>query len=208
MTRRRLIRTYLADARDSPERYLFLCKFKQPNRRIGAVKDRRIGVWFSVALVILAFSAWVGSKVGARAAAYRYRADQNRTSEHAHLALVSDELYATGLLRLQFLVSPNDDKLKKTLPDQVKRMESFRQKTNSPEAKPVIDMNLALGEVVTAITEERFGHKEQAVKYMEYAQSLFQSLGWQDFSEGTLRAVAERELDHWKLHPSTAEHVK
>jgi hypothetical protein len=178
------------------------------------VKDRRIGVWFSVALVILAFSAWVGSKVGARAAVYRYRAGQNRSSgnlsasEHAHLALVFDELYAAELLRLQFLVSPNDDKLKKTLPDQVQKMESFRQKINTPEAKPVTDMNLAFGEVVTAIAEERFGHKEQAVKYLKSAKSLLQSLGWQDFSEGTLRTVAERELDLWKLNPPTVEHVK
>ncbi len=43
---------------------------------------------------------------------------------------------------------------------------------------------------------------------MRSAQTLFQSLGWQDYSEETLRAVAKRELDKWNAQTQTREHGK
>ena len=177
------------------------------------MKDRRIGVWFSLALTILVLSAWLGSKLGARVAVYRYRSDQTRSlgtlsaAEHAHLESVLDELVAVGYLRLTFLVSANDDKLKKTLPEQVGKIEIFKRKAYTTEAKPVIDMDLAFADLVSAISEEQ-GNKEWAANHMKSAQSLFQSLGWRDYSELTLRAVAKRQLDRWKPNSERFENPK
>src|SRR5579864_1493326 len=114
---------------------------------MAAVKNRRIGVWFSLTLAILVLSAWMGSMLGARVAVYRYRSAQSRSlgtlsaPEHAHLESVLDELEAIGILRLTFLASPNDEKLKKSLPEQLENIVAFRKKVNTAEAKPVIDMN-------------------------------------------------------------------
>jgi hypothetical protein len=181
---------------------------------MAAVKDRRIGVWFSLALAILVLSAWLGSKLGARVAVYRYRSAQSRSlgtlsaSEHAHLESVLDELEAIGFLRLTFLVSPNDDKLKKTLPEQLGKIDAYRRKVKTAEAKPVIDMNLALANVVAAIAEEQSNNKDRTANYVRSAQSLYQSLGWRDYSEETLRDMAQRKLDEWKLDQQSRGHAK
>jgi hypothetical protein len=178
------------------------------------MKDGRIGVWFSLALAILVLSAWPGSKLGAKLAAYRYHSVQRRSlgtlsaPEHAHLESVLDELDVIGLLRATLLVSVNNDNLKKTLPEQVEKIEDYQKKVKTGEAKPVIDMNLALANVITAIVEEQSNNKERAAIHMRSAQSLFQSLGWRDYSEDTLRALARRELDSWKLDPQRSEHAK
>jgi hypothetical protein len=177
------------------------------------VKDERIGVWFSLALAILLLSAWLGSKLGARVAVYRYRSAQSRSigtlsgPEHAHLESVLDELETIGFFRINFLISPNDDKLKKTLPEQLGNIDAYRRKVKTAEAKPVIDMNLALADVVAAIAEEQGNNKDRTANYMRSAQSLYQSLGWRDYSEGTLKALAQRELDKWKLAPQSKEHA-
>lgn len=169
------------------------------------MKSGRIGVWFSLALAILVLSALLGGKVGERVAVYRYRSAQNRSlgnlsaPEHAHLESVLDELQAIGMFRLGILVSPNNEKLRPTFPDQLARFESFGKKVTTAEAKPVRDLNLALSDVVAAIVEEQSNNKERAANYMRSAQSLYQSLGWRDYSDNTLRAMAERELDKWKL---------
>jgi hypothetical protein len=180
---------------------------------MAVVKERRIGVWFSLALAILVLSAWLGSKLGARVAVYRYRSAQSRSigtlsgPEHARLESVLDELETIGFFRINFLISPNDDKLKKTLPEQLGNIDVYRRKVKTAEAKPVIEMNLALANVVAAIAEEQ-NNKDQAANYMRSAQSLYQSLGWRDYSEGTLSDLAQHELDRWKLDPQSKAHAK
>ncbi len=177
------------------------------------MKDRRIGVWFSLTLAILVLSALLGSKVGARVAVYRYRSAQNRSlgtlsaPEHAHLESVLNELQTIGFFQVAFLISPNDEKFKKTLPEQLGQIDAYRKKVNTAEAKPVIDMNLALADMVAAIAEEQ-SNKDRAANYMRSAQSLYQSLGWRDCSEDTLKANAQRELDKWKLDPQSRVHAK
>jgi hypothetical protein len=167
------------------------------------VKCRRIGVWLSLALVVFALSAWAGSKIGTKVAVYRFYSSQKKSSgalsasEHAHLELVLEELSTAGLLRLPFLLSPRDDKLKKILPDQVEDTERFRQRVKTVEAKSAVEMDLAFDNVITAMAEEQISGKEQAARYMESAQSLFQSLGWKDYSENTLREVVNRDLHRW-----------
>ena len=80
------------------------------------MKGNRIGVWFSLALAILGVSAWLGSKLGERVALYRYRSAQHHSlgslsaPEHAQLESVLDELEATSILQITFLVNINDDK--------------------------------------------------------------------------------------------------
>jgi hypothetical protein len=179
-----------------------------------AMKDRRIGVWFSVALLILVLSAWLGSKLGAQIASYQDRSAKHRSlgslssSEHAHLESVLDELEAVGFFRLTFLTSINDDKLKKTLPERVAQFEDFGKGLSTTEAKPVFDMNLALANVVAAIVDEQNNDKERAASHMQAAQSLFHSLGWSDYSEGTLKVLAQRQLDQWKLKPPSGDGAK
>ncbi len=80
---------------------------------------------------------------------------------------------------------------------------------NTAEAKPVLDMNLALANVVAAIVEEQVSNnKDRETNYMGSAQSLYKSLGWRDYSEDTLRALAQRELDKWKLDSPSKERGK
>ena len=147
-----------------------------------------------MALALLVLSAWLGSKLGARIAVYKFRSDQKKNlgpftaSEHAHLESLLAELQAAQIFRVQFFVSANDDELKKTLPEQVAKFESFEKKTTTAEAKPVLEMDLAFAEVATAITEEQANNKDQSEKYMKSAQLLLQSLGWTDCSGQTLRA--------------------
>jgi hypothetical protein len=178
------------------------------------VKDRRIGVWISVALAILVLSAWLGSKLGARAAVYRYRSAQSRSlgtlsaPEHAHLESVLDELEAIGYLRLIFLISLNDDKPKVPLPDQLRKIEAFGGKTNTVEAKPVADMNLALADVVAAMAEARRNNKDRATTDIRSAEALYRSLGWRDTSEETLRAFAQHELEKWMPNSQKRENTK
>src|SRR5579862_2456857 len=179
-----------------------------------AMKDRRFGVWFSAALLILVLSGWLGSVLGARVAVFRYQSAQRRglgslaPAEHAHLENVLDELEAIGFFRITFLASINDDKLKQGLSERVSQFEDFGQGLRTAEAKPVFTMNLGLAHVVAAIVDEQNKNRERAASHMRSAQSLYQSLGWQDYSEDTLRAVAERELDHWRLKPQSRESAK
>ena len=147
-------------------------------------------------------------------AVYRYRSAQSRSlgtlsaSEHAHLESVLDELWVIGYLRLTFLISLNNDKFKESLPEQIGKIDAFRKKVNTAEAKPVVDMNVALADVVTAIADEQGDNKDRAANYMRSAQSLYQSLGWRDYSEATLRDFAQRELGKWKFDPQSREHAK
>jgi hypothetical protein len=179
-----------------------------------AMKDRRFGVWFSMALLILVLSGWLGSVLGTRVAVARYRSAQRRGSgslapaEHSRLENVLDELEAIGFFRITFLASINDDKLKQGLSERVSQFEDFGQGLKTAEAQPVFTMNLGLANVVAAIVDEQNKNRERAASHIRSAQSLYQSLGWQDYSEGTLRAVAERELDHWRLKPQSSEGAK
>lgn len=181
---------------------------------MAAVKDRRIGVWISVALAILVLGAWLGSKLGARVAVYRYRSAQSRSlgalsaAEHAHLESALDELQAIGYLRLVFLISLNDDKPKVSLPDQLRKIEVFEGKMNTVEAKPVADMNLALADVVAAIAETRRNNNDRATTDMRSAEALYRSLGWRDTSEETLKTFAQREVEKWMPNSQKRENTK
>jgi hypothetical protein len=178
------------------------------------MKHGRIGVWFSVALVIMGLSAWVGSKLGTRVAAYRYRSAQHRSmgtlsaSEHAHLESVLDELEAIGFSRTILLMSTNDDELKKVLPKNIGKFEDFGRRLNTAEAKPVFEANLALANAIAATVDEQSNNIERAAHEMQSAQSLFQSLGWKDCSDSTLRTFAQTEIERWGFKPQSGRNAK
>jgi hypothetical protein len=72
---------------------------------------------------------------------------------------------------------------------------ALQSRPDAQQIRPVIDLEIALAHVDTAVAEEQDHNPEAATTHMKSAQALFQSLGWQDRSEETLRGVARRELD-------------
>lgn len=183
------------------------------HRRMVAMKRGPIGVWFSVALVILVLGAWVGFKAGSKIAQYqdtRQRQKQGRFhgTEWAHIESTLSDLSAIQVLHLYAVVTQNDQKLgKKYLLNEIAGLEGLRRRSGQ-EIRPVIDLNLGLAYVDAAIAEEQDNNKELATRYMSSAQTLFQSLGWRDSSEETLRMVAGRELDDWNGQPQTRRNGK
>jgi len=181
---------------------------RELGRRIAAVRKGPIGVWFSVALAILVLGGWVGSKLGARAAVYWYHFEQRKVgtlnaTERAHVESALSELSAVQTLQVFYAAfSAKDEELKKKhLRIHIRELDGLRKKSNTQEITPVIDLNLGLAYVYAAIAAEQDNNQEQAIQYMKSAQALFQSLGWQDYSEDTLRVVARREVDWWNRKP-------
>jgi hypothetical protein len=97
---------------------------------------------------------------------------------------------------------------KEYLPKEIAAFEALRRRSDAPEITPVIDLDLGLAYVNAAMAEERGNNKELADQHTKSAHALFQSLGWQDYSEETLRAVAQRELDRWNVPTQKREHAK
>ncbi|MGH9711902.1 MAG: hypothetical protein ACRD5M_01220 [Candidatus Acidiferrales bacterium] len=174
------------------------------------MKKGPIGVWFSAALVILVLGIWAGTKLGAKFAQYRYRQQQEQRKlsggEQAHAEIMLSELFAVQTLRLYAGVTQNDKELgERTLLNEIRGFESLQQRPDAQEIRPVIDLYLGLAYVDWAVTEEQRNNKDLATKYFDSAQTLFQSLGWQDCSEDTLKSVARHELDEWGVPPKTKE---
>jgi hypothetical protein len=71
-----------------------------------------------------------------------------------------------------------------------------------------MDMNLALADVVAAIAEERRNNKDRAADDIRSAQALYRSLGWRDYSEETLKVLAQREFEKWIPNSQMSEHAK
>jgi hypothetical protein len=178
------------------------------------MKKGPIGVWFSVALVILVSSAWVGSKAGSKIAQYwdsRQRQKQGTLSvpEWAHVESTLSELSAIQTLQLYAVTTHNNKSLaKKYLFKEIGGLENLKRRSRAVEIGPVIDMYLGLAYVDSAMAEEQDNNKEVANKYMNRAQTLFRSLGWRDYSAKTLRIVARRELDRWNGEPQTRQDGK
>lgn len=178
------------------------------------MKKGPIGVWFSVALVILVSSAWVGSKAGSKIAQYwdsRQRQKQGTLSvpEWAHVESTLSELSAIQTLQLYAVTTHNNKSLaKKYLFNEIEGLENLKRRSRAVEIGPVIDMYLGLACADSAMAEEQDNNKEVATKYMNSAETLFRSLGWRDYSAKTLRIVARRELDRWNGQPQTRQDGK
>jgi hypothetical protein len=188
-----------------------------------AMKKGPIGVWFSVALGILVLGYWIGWELGAGIAVYSCRFRQQK--KRAQVESVLWELDALQKLQLYAVFASTFKKARKQNPtDEIAGLESLRRRSGAQEMRPVIDLEIALAHVDATIAEDQDNNKEAATNHMQYAQTLFQSLGWQDCSEETLRAVAkreldrrnpetrsavaQRELDQWKAQYQTRQHAK
>jgi hypothetical protein len=178
------------------------------------MKKGPIGVWFSVALVILLSGIWVGSKVGSNIALDWQRRQWDRQCklsgpECTQLKSMLAELSAIQELQL-FAVSAHDDNrlVKKYLPNEIKGLEILMHRSASQEIRPVAELYLGLAYVQAAMAEEQENNKEQATRYINTEQSLFQSLGWRDYSEATLKMVAGRELEKWYGQQQTRHNGK
>jgi hypothetical protein len=165
-----------------------------------------------VALAIFLFSLWLGSHLGSSAALYWYRHKQREKMtlhepEHVHFESVLSELGAVQNLQIFSAITAHDKELgKKYLLDDIGFLEGIKRKSDLQEIEPAIDFNLGRAFVYLAMAETNNG--EQATQHMKTAQTLFQSLGWTDYTEGRLRTLAVHELDKWNPLPPTMEQRK
>ncbi len=164
---------------------------------MGVIR-RPIGVWFSLALLILGLCSWLGYMAGVRVAhAYVRRQQENAA------ARFGPELLTSTLIRILRLGSvSNAEELRSALLFETGKLETFVQEPKMQEVSSVLKLDLAIAYVELAIVEERANNKSQARAHMQSGQSLFRSLGWQDDSEDTLRGVAQKELDRWTMTSS------
>ena len=161
------------------------------------MKRGPIGVYFSVALAILCLGWWAGWKIGERVAASRARRQMAaivNTPERAHLESESWDLADVEVLRF-FATSLAHDKAIRDddLPKNIEVFKRFSRRQRAPELQPAIDFNLGVVYVQAAMAAEDDGNTALKAKYMGAAQSLFQSLGWRDCSEQTLKSIVKRE---------------
>jgi hypothetical protein len=161
------------------------------------VKRGPIGVWFSVALVLLGLGAWGGFYLGSGLARFSYRRNQEglqKTYSPERLRLESESIEFRSLEYVQVLVKTTQDNRKvekEYLLAAIPAVEKHVQESTDGRIKPVIEFNLGLLYVEAAIAEQADGNKALAEKDMKSAQAIFQSLGWKDYTEETLRAFAQ-----------------
>jgi hypothetical protein len=173
------------------------------------VTKRPIGVWVSLALVVLLLCFWLGDKAGVRVAYARISAQRQTMgsltpAEHARL---SPQLMAfTTIAWLRFADASDTEKLRRTLAFEVSELEKLMHKPEMQDLDSVVKLNLGVAYVKLAIVEARANDASGSQGHVRLAQDLFRSLGWQDYSEETLKVVAQKELDRWALspHPSGA----
>ena len=111
-------------------------------------------------------------------------------------------LSALGTMQeLRFLTSFGTEKVRSNLLFQIGKLENLRSQPEIQDVRPVADLDLGVFYAQLAIAEEQANNSSKAHEYMELAQGLFRSLGWQDYSERTLKAVAQREFDKWASKP-------
>jgi hypothetical protein len=159
-----------------------------------------IGVWFSIALVLLILGAGLGWKLGQRLAVYRFRHQREAAaklpaSERPHVEAVFSALTAVTVSRLYAgITTPNPRFRAKALHAEIATLNRAGQRADLQDVKPIFDLNLAIAYVRLA---EEESETQQSAQAMQSAHALFQSLGWKDDSDDALRAAAKRELDFW-----------
>jgi|HubBroStandDraft_1064217.scaffolds.fasta_scaffold17629_2 hypothetical protein len=175
-----------------------------------AMLRKPIGVWFSIALVILILGVGLGWKVGQKLAVSWYRSHPQRSgtlspTEQARVHSIISALSAVQISGVYAGLAndTNDPKVRETiLRADIEHLRGLSARPELAEIKPVIELHLGIAHAIAATIEEQHAGENAAVQDMQSAQALFQSLGWQDCSEETLKTVAERELARW--HPDLA----
>jgi len=117
------------------------------------------------------------------------------TPERAHLESELWDLADVETLRLFFASSLVHDKAirEDDLPKNIEVFQRFSSRQRAPELQPAIDFNLGVVYVQAAMAAEDDGNSALKAKYMSAAKPLFQSLGWRDCSEETLKTMVKRE---------------
>jgi hypothetical protein len=165
-----------------------------------AAMKRQLGLWFSIALAILLLGIWVGSMLGSAAGRYWYGHYWLETGslsgpDQANIKSELADLSTVQSLHLLSLIAQNQPKLRdEYLRKEIEGLMEMKRRSKIAEIKPVIDLVLGLAYVDSAIAEEQNHNAELTKKNIHSAQALFESLGWQDYSEEALKAVAKREL--------------
>ncbi len=85
--------------------------------------------------------------------------------------------------------------IKRVCVNEISGLEDLEHKADAQRIRAVVNVDLGLAYVDASMAEQQDNNEELAGGYMKSAQSLFQSLGWHDYSEDTLRHVAKAELD-------------
>jgi hypothetical protein len=172
--------------------------------------NRPIGLWVSAALAIVVVSGWIGAMLGAPIARYWYRNhpfEQGTLSrsENAHIMTVLSELEALQLVRFYARFHTNGTNADERYSHEIAGIAYLRQHTKAPEIDSVLALDLAFAEVDAAVEHEHDGHTILAAAEMSSAVQIFQSLGWKDCSEETLKAAATRDSSKWFGHADTQE---
>jgi len=150
-----------------------------------------IGVWFSIAIILLILNFWVGTMIGSVVARHLYGHPQvverfsgsERTRVQAELLDVD----LAQAVQLASKVPAREESLLK----EIATLETIRRAPSAKDIEFPIDLVLGIAYVQASMTEEQ-SNMELARKNMESAQALFKSLGWRDYSEETLKTVANR----------------
>lgn len=167
---------------------------------MAAVKRGPLGVWFSLALAILALSGWLGWMAARKAVVWHYRRQQraaaSRGDERSRLESMMSDLAALQYLEVFGLASTQVE---------IAGLEALRQRPHSPEATSPIELQLGLAYVRAAMAAEQNNNRALASQYLRSAQPLFQSLGWRDSSEETPKTLAKRQMQRWSPSRQTKE---
>lgn len=170
---------------------------------------RPLGVWFSLALLIVIGSACVGyyAEVGLARAHEYVRSRKTRsavTPEQVHFERVTSALYRIQVRRL---LASFPNKRTEMLQGEVRDLEWIRSQADLQDIRPVAEVELAIAYANLAWVAETAANSSEAGSYMKLGQDLLRGAGWRDSSEDALRLVAKRERDLWNPGAKTPEGI-
>jgi len=144
------------------------------------VHTKPLGVWFSLALAILALSTWSGWKLGERIAVNWYHHQQQKLGSEQRrfesMLSVLDDLQTMEIFASALAASSGKElELGEYLRAEITELERLKGRPDYREIKPILEMQLGLAYVNAAMAEEQSGHKDRADSDMKSAQALFQT---------------------------------
>lgn len=168
------------------------------------VQKKPIGVWFSVALALLIGGAWAGWKVGTEAAVkwhLRTRFSGTVTGPEERAQFTSDtsllgSIQMTAALRYALSCSP--DARPKAIDGGIKVLRELRARHVGHKFMDAMELNLGFAYVAESVYQEERHEQTQAAEAMQSAESIFQSLGWNDVRPETLKSAATYEADPFR----------
>ena len=162
------------------------------------VPKRPIGVWFSIALLLLLLGGWLGYIAGIAAARARFRAQEQHTMSRLDSVTrtrLNSTLSALSVIEMFRVTAHTPQGSSEDVRRATIKIQSLGRLADATDLQPVVSLNQGIAYVNIAIAEERDNPAESR-KYMNLAQDLFRSLGWRDCSEDTLKAAAQ---DQYKI---------